>query len=39
MIYFKGIVMQIEKTLAKMITYLFEKYPENFTFQLFIILQ
>ena len=33
----KGTVMQIKKAL--MIAYLFEKYPENFTFQLFIILQ
>ena len=32
---FKATVMQIEKALA----YVFQKYPANFAFQLFIILQ
>ena len=31
--------MQIEKALIKMIAYLIQKYPENFAFQLFIILK
>ena len=31
--------MQIEKALLNMIAYLFQKYPESFAFQLFIILQ
>ena len=30
--------MQIEKALL-MVAYVFQKYPENFAFQLFIILQ
>ena len=33
---FKGTVMQIEKAF---IAYVFQKYPENFVFQLSIILQ
>ena len=33
----EGTVMQIEKAL--MIAYVFQKHPENFTFQFFIILQ
>ena len=36
--YFKGTVKQIEKTL-KNDRYVFQKYPENLAFQLFIILQ
>ena len=35
---FKGTVMQIEKALIR-IAYGFQKHPENFSFQLFIILQ
>ena len=31
--------MQIEKALWQMISYVFQKYPENFSFQLFLILQ
>ena len=35
----KGTVMHIEKALINDCLYLFQKYPENFAFQLFIILQ
>ena len=35
----KGTVMQLEKAHVKRIAYLFQKYPENFASQLFIILQ
>ena len=38
-VWFKGTVIQIEKALIKMIAYVFQKYSENFAFQLFIILQ
>ena len=35
----KGTVMQIEKNTDKWFAYVFQKYPENFGFELFIILQ